>query len=518
MTSSTRPEIVNRVDLWHLHKDAAYLIARGGDRTPPPAYCNVVLTNKCNLRCEICGSQKYLDHTDTTRSHMPLEIFLGLAETVFPVVSEVELNSQGDPLLHPDIRTVLDKVAEHRCELRLQTNGTLFTDALIERLCAMHGTVYLSIDAVGPKFDEVRRNGVWTRAEPMMRRLFAQRDPARLGIHLYPTLTRRTVGGMVDIARWAAEHGIDSVEYHNYNPVNYSVEEVPTDDELTRNTDAVREWLSREAPAMRVSVNSDSLHTAPSRRRHYACPIKGRFINASPLYPLDADHPWAATRSLCMAPFRQLDVGISGNISVCCRSQDVPLGRITSAEAFADLWFGHNYEVIRESLTRGDTGPLPLPNCESCIRYHAPKAGQTVSSVRYRDGVPDSPRALRFDRDSVPLAVIFRNGPSGHCFRGQIPYGLDPADFELWEDGAPLPLRDAPLNDIRTLGGGRYAITDNIVYFSTSDGTLPIRNERRYELRRRAAAPAGETGPVTGIGRRGVPDRLCHRRHPERPA
>src|SRR5947207_2111751 len=162
--------------LWKFHPRADYFLARGGAEVPPPYQCNLGLTNKCNLRCEICGSQKFLDATGVRRRHMDRATFEAVAETVFPVLMAVELNSQGDPLLHPDIAIVLQRIKEHLCDLKVQTNGTLFSDNLISLLVEHHGTVMLSLDAVGPKFDEVRRGGVWSKAEPGLTQFLAARD------------------------------------------------------------------------------------------------------------------------------------------------------------------------------------------------------------------------------------------------------------------------------------------------------------------------------------------------------
>src|SRR6516165_10004413 len=41
--------------LWDLHPDAAMFRAHGSDEIPPPIFCSLGLTNKCNLRCECCG-------------------------------------------------------------------------------------------------------------------------------------------------------------------------------------------------------------------------------------------------------------------------------------------------------------------------------------------------------------------------------------------------------------------------------------------------------------------------------
>ncbi|CAO3441357.1 radical SAM protein [Azospirillum endophyticum] len=480
--------IQTRTDLWKLHPQGEYFLGRGGDRIEPPAMVSIAVTNKCNLRCAICGSQTTLDRTRTTRSHIPLSVFNAIAETVFPVVAEVELNSQGDPLLHPEIDLLLETVARHRCELHLQTNGTLFTDALIDRLVSMHGNVQLSIDAVGSLFDVVRQNGVWTKAEPMMRRLFAHRDPGRLALRLYPTVTRRTVGNMLDVARWAAEMDLDNVVFHLYDPLPIGIEEVPSKEELDRSTDDLMDWIERENAPVGICIGSNVLREPVNRRVTFADPVKSRFVNRAPSYPIDAGHPWAPTRSLCMSPFRFLDVGMAGQIAACCRSQGAPLGVATSVEEFAGAWLGPNYRMLRESLSRGDQGPLPLPDCLACIRHAAPKAGETAWAVTYSNGKGNHPRAFTHASERVPLSLIFRKDGAGVCFTGRIPFGLDPEAYLLFEDDQPLAHPGASVADIAALGEGRYRIDDNIVYFSASDRTVPVRNERRYELRRKPMA------------------------------
>jgi MoaA/NifB/PqqE/SkfB family radical SAM enzyme len=478
--------VATRRDLWTLHPEADRLLSLGAADVDPPAHGNIVLTNKCNLRCEICGSQTTLDRTKTSRSHMPIEVFRAVARTLFPVLSAVELNSQGDPLLYPQIDEVLETLAEHACELHVQTNGTLFSDTVLERLLRLHGTISLSLDAVGPTFDEVRRRGNWARAEPGMRALFARRDPARLTIWLYPTVTRRTVGEMLNVARWAAEHDIDRVDYHLYSPIERGTEEVPTDAELRTAVDALRDWIARASPSTMIIVEGELLHRGrPSRRSSYASAVKSRFINNFPLYPVDATHRWAARDHLCMAPVRGIDVSMDGTIHACCRAQDVPLGLATSVEAFAEAWLGHNYRVIRDSLRHDAAGSLPLPNCEGCIRTYAPEAAAKVRRpVPY--GAEAAPRheALRYDRGVVVPTLVRRHVNPGRAFTGFIPLGLDATRYRMFEDDAPLPLPDASLEDIRTEGGGRYRIESGVVYFSSTDDAYPLRNGRRYELRR----------------------------------
>ena len=255
-----RARLRSQTALWDFHPDAAYFKSRGGSEIPPPVYCSLALTNKCNLRCEICGSQKYLDENEILRRNMDTGVFLEVARTVFPVVLEVELNSQGDPLLHPDSETVLDAIATHGCDMKLQTNGTLFTDSMIERVCEQYGTVMLSLDAVGPKFDEVRRGGVWAKAEPQLLKFLRKRDPSRLRVGLYPTVTGRTVGEAANIVRWAHDQGIEDVCFHQYSPIQNSFEVVPSPPEMARLRSDLADWVGRTNASMTLLVDGTPLN------------------------------------------------------------------------------------------------------------------------------------------------------------------------------------------------------------------------------------------------------------------
>jgi MoaA/NifB/PqqE/SkfB family radical SAM enzyme len=471
--------------LWKFHPRADYFLVRGGTEIPPPYQCNIGLTNKCNLRCEICGSQKTLDATGVRRRHMDRATFEAVADTVFPVLTVVELNSQGDPLLHPDIALVLERIKEHRCDVKVQTNGTLFSDNLISHLVEQHGTVMLSLDAVGSKFDEVRRGGIWSKAEPGLRQFLAARNPRKITVGVYPTLTKRTIGEALNVVMWAAENCVDSVVFHRFVPTLGSWEESPTDDEYATLLEQLAKWAADKGDPVEIWFESKQLNskTVPSRRTEVASPEKRA-------YPLERDgraFPLEASNGdplyVCTAPLTYVEIGLDGQIGACCRAQDIPLGYATSIEGFADAWFGKNYDRIRTSLKRGQMEPYPLPNCESCVKFFAPVAGGSRKAVDY-DSKIKAPNALQLAQfDSIMLEAIQKE--HGCCFIARLVPGVDPLAYCFYEEDRRLSCHQSVLHDdIRKLGGGRYAFNGRWLYFSTSDGTDPRRNGRQYTLRR----------------------------------
>jgi MoaA/NifB/PqqE/SkfB family radical SAM enzyme len=457
---------------------------------PPPITANIALTNKCNLRCEICGSQKTLDLYGRVRQHTELDLLKNIAEAIFPFLITVELNSQGDPLLNPHIEAILSLIHEHKCELKVQTNGTLFSDRIIDLLVSMCGEVNISLDAVGPKFDEVRKGGIWAKAEPGMLRLLANRDPGRLMIGLYPTLTRRTIGEVINVVEWAGKNGADSVTFHRYDalPKSLSFEEAPTQEEVRDARVSLSEWCKQSKYRLNVFFESDRLNEDyfPNRRDKFASLEKREFYRfyRHPSYPLDAEHPSASSIYICDTPNSYVEIGLNGEIGACCRAQEVPLGNATSVEEFAASWFGYNYKIIRQSMKRTSVDNFPLPNCEECIGYHAPKSLAGRKAVSYSEG-PSTVRA-----GGLNLAVkgdfLFEKmyQERGHIYYVEsVPPGIDSALFDVLEEETFLKR----VESVEEVDPGCYFVRGRRVYFAATDGKDPrfTHSRRNYVFRRK---------------------------------
>ncbi len=474
--------------LWKHHRESHYFLSRGGTTVPPPAFCNLSLTNKCNLRCEICGSQKALDETGTLRRHMDLGTFRSVAETIFPFIVEVELNSQGDPLLHPQIEAILDTIADYHCDIKVQTNGTLFTDRVIEVFMRQRGKVMLSLDAVGPRFDEVRQGGEWAKAEPQLAKFLHRRDPGRLRVGIYPTLTRRTISEVSNVVQWAADHGVEEVAFHRYNPIQNSFEEAPLGEELENAQHALQDWLRKKGNILHISIDGKRLSPGRVRKKvayiwhHWTFKRLLAIGQHQMMFPREAGMNGADPLRICVAPNYYVEIGLDGQISTCCRAQDVVLGYATSVAEFADAWFGDNYRKIRKSLQRDAGGPFPLSNCNECVNFYAPSIHlMRKSSMQQASPLGETESLMWPERDRINLGPIQQE--VGHCHIVVLPPG-GYEQYQLWEGETCLGPKDALHDEIREFGKGSYSIWGRNVYFSTSDNTDARRNGRAYTLRK----------------------------------
>lgn len=463
--------------LWHLHPRGDFFLARGGMEIPPPRTVSLALTNKCNLRCDICGSQGTLDATGTRRIHMPLATFDAVAETLFPQAVTVELNSRGDPLLYPHIVEVLNALKRHNCHLKLQTNGTLFTPEILDRILDLRATINVSIDAVGTLFDQVRTNGKWELADPRLRELAKRKDPKKHDLQLYPTVTARTAPAMLDVARWAAEIGIDFIEYHHYvtNP-QAKIDAPPPRDVVDRQLEALASWAAASRCETTIYCEGQMIHQGARTEwpRHTSL-IKEAFAPPHVMRPAQADHDGAHPTLLCTSPWDTVDIGLNGEIAACCRSSQHNLGDATSPERFAESWFGNTYRTIRASLHRDASGVLTLPACAPCIDFFHPEALSGRRAARQ----DEQPRCTFHE---VPLASITRMERASPVSHAPSPLGLDPSEYVLYEDDLPLHSGPQAWEDVIGSGGGRWCLRGSSVFFTSSDGSDPQTNDRRYRL------------------------------------
>ena len=474
-------------DCWRWHPEGARFLDLGRHTVPSTTTVNLSLTNMCSLRREVCGSQKHLDRTGIRRRHIEFENFETVAATLLPALAQVELNSQGDSLLHPRIEEIFLFVADYRCEVKIQFNGTLLSDPVVDLLLQQTGTMVLSLDAVGAKFDEVRQGGVWAKAVRDLERLLRERDLLRLTIGVYPTLTKRAVGDIETITEWAAKHGVDHIHLHRYVPILDSWEERPEAEAGRVASDLLRKWCIRRGNPLQIQFEGESLNSMPlpSRGAVYPDPEKAAppLESGKMMFPMRAGTAGSDRVITCAAPNEYVEIGLEGQIGACCRAQDVSLGRAVSVDDFARTRFGTNDIAIRRLLQRGATKPYPLPSCAVCVKFSAPGGALGRSAGIYSEPLPLGELCLTLEGEEE-LQIEEIQEEDGFCFNARFPLGLHEGGFELLEDEEILGSAGTQPVEIRQHGKGRYHLDRNVLCFSSSDVTDPRRNGRRYRLRR----------------------------------
>lgn len=143
--------VLNAIEKGHIVMEsearlhAMNLFSLQGSRSGFPAHLSLELTYKCNLTCKhcYCGDYTRYNYVEAAALLRQLDIFVKNGTAV------VELTG-GEPLLHPNFSEILGYCLKHFLIVAVISNGTLFTDEIIEILANYRHKVVISISLDGP--------------------------------------------------------------------------------------------------------------------------------------------------------------------------------------------------------------------------------------------------------------------------------------------------------------------------------------------------------------------------------
>ena len=170
----------------------------------------------------------------------------------------------------------------------------------------------------------------------------------------------------------------------------------------------------------------------------------------------------------CAFPWQQMIIDPTGDVTPCCYYHSYSVGRHnaslgnTNANSIEDIWNGPEYSELRRVHVEGVPEGHP---CDNCMAY------------KFNKIYP------RFDTGTGVMPEI------KHCYIAKLTKQAQEAleaslhPVELWENDRQVASEQSAHEDIREYGSGRFSISGNVVYFSTSDGSDPIVNGRHIELR-----------------------------------
>ena len=125
---------------------------RASARNFPLTSLYFYLTEGCNLACSHCWISPRLDPDGSKYSFLPVKLFAKILDEAIPLGLEKVKLTGGEPLLHPDIQILLDKVYEKNLELIIETNGILCTPEIAENIARQKNPyVSVSLDSVHPE-------------------------------------------------------------------------------------------------------------------------------------------------------------------------------------------------------------------------------------------------------------------------------------------------------------------------------------------------------------------------------
>lgn len=163
-------------------------------------------TTRCNFTCGFCAgrsmAQRDLDWA-------AFRAFL----VAHPGLRHVELQGEGEPLLHPRFFDMVAACRARGIRVSLITNGSLLNPERVERLLdAGVGSIHVSIESADPARFQAIRGGKFRKVKDGLALLIDRRRERGLAeplIGLAVTVLKSTLAGLDDVARLYLELGLD---------------------------------------------------------------------------------------------------------------------------------------------------------------------------------------------------------------------------------------------------------------------------------------------------------------------
>jgi MoaA/NifB/PqqE/SkfB family radical SAM enzyme len=330
--------------------------------TPPlPTEIQVEVTGACNLACRMC-LVRYRPKLGKRQGAMCFHTFKKIVDDL-PALEKVTLQGLGEPLLAPDLFTMIEYAAGRGVRMGFNTNGTLLTPERSERL--IRGGLdwlHVSLDGAsaetyediraGSDFDRVRAN-VQALVETK-RRLRADRPRLMLVF----VAMRRNIHELPLLVRLAAEWEVGALWVQN---LSHSFDD----------TDPSGSYREIRIYAEEEALWSDEDKSAAAETFGVAGALAeelGLELRLPHLEELSHGEAQGVASPACHWPFSGTYITHDAKVQPCCMVMGSDRAVLGDAEktSFPEIWRSADYESFRAGLV-GEAEP-PLV-CQGCSLY-----------------------------------------------------------------------------------------------------------------------------------------------------
>jgi radical SAM protein with 4Fe4S-binding SPASM domain len=330
--------------------------------TQPPELYSIGLISRCNLSCTFCPAHANTSDfavEDNAINLSLLEAALSGLRHYSSSIRRVGLTGWGEPFMFSDIFRVADQVHEAcpNARISVTTNGTMFSDSVIEQILDSHITdIAVSLDAgKSATFERMRKGADFGHVAARTRRLVTLRNHSGKQLPRISTnfvIMRSNVHELPDYVRVAASIGVDWIgTVHPHGLFESDKAEPIYTLPHTKRTEIVRDYQVFFLAAQDIARQANVPLHIPSLK---------------PTRPT-LDCSFQARRFPIIDP--------SGDVYPCCILQALGKSREASVSAMGriqnkslpEIWNSDRYLRFREAFYLGE---LPDSHCGNCPRYY----------------------------------------------------------------------------------------------------------------------------------------------------
>jgi MoaA/NifB/PqqE/SkfB family radical SAM enzyme/pimeloyl-ACP methyl ester carboxylesterase len=317
-----------------------------------PLFANIEITTRCNLACRYCARA----FAPPQAQEMAADDFARILEKL-PAAYRITLVGLGEPLLHPQVATLvaLAKAAGRR--VGLVTNAQLLDEAMGRALLdAGLDSIACSLDSIDAgTVQELRAGSDHCRIVANIRTFNALAETAGRPVAraVFTAVSRAALPGLERLVEQVATLGVHVLMLSD---LNFAAN---CQQGLSGQVDAELESTVRRAVSRGFALNLPVLGVRALEdfglAGHYR---DGLLLPVQQLYRRSLHH------AHCFSPWQTVPVNVAGEVTLCDCQPDRVIGNLFDAP-LESLWNG---PVLREHRRRLRAGAAPAA-CRGCPRY-----------------------------------------------------------------------------------------------------------------------------------------------------
>lgn len=288
-----------------------------------PFFLQIEPTTRCNFSCLHCSRNQL--PKERKNQDMSLSQFHLLLEKN-PSVQRVQLQGLGEPLLHPQLLSMLQLAKEKKTSSSLTTNASLLNPDMSARLFTQIDKLIISLDSLdAEEFSRVRPGGNLETIQENIQHLFAQRPS-------FPVVFNCVI----------SRENASSIE----QMVQYALETRPAEVHLQ----LAENWFTPVQPGFQEAHQLALEHTAIDTAIIKQLP---RWQHTLQNHGIQLTYTGTTRRKgFCWWPFFGMFISVDGYITPCCIRMQPEVFNFGNLFHFSlqDTWYSKPYHDFRQSM------------------------------------------------------------------------------------------------------------------------------------------------------------------------
>jgi radical SAM protein with 4Fe4S-binding SPASM domain len=345
-----------RARYWASTAEPDYERTTPADEFGPPEFLEIEPIHTCNLRCVMC----HVTYQEVSKRRLDPRF----VEKIFGMEGKWALiGSEYEPMAHPKIAEILRGLSDRGMKLDLTTNGTLFTDRVIDLIAdCRFRRVTISFDGITKAtFEAIRQRANYELA---LKRILSFKERVQqhnpdCSFTINYTVLNDNIAEMADAVTFWELNGFDHI---GFIPM---VVRAPTDYLRSQSIEAHLDRFQAQIDEAARRIIDGNYHLSMTNtigiRPSFADAIPSHLVaslvmsrNANARVPRNPrgyyqNRPFPGVPVNCASPYKGLKLLYDGSLQLCSK---FTIGNIDDPGSLLELWRGFNARRVRSGITR----------------------------------------------------------------------------------------------------------------------------------------------------------------------